>query len=241
MKKGVLRRLGRFLRPYARLLIRAALLAAAAGGLALLVPLLAGWAVGAAGTEAGHALSDLLSGEVNPSGKLSVTFPRSMGQIPLYYNHMNTGRPWNGVSDEKFVSRYLDGPNTPLYPFGHGLSYSAFRLTEAALSSGEMARDGALTVSAKVKNVSDVPGTAVLQMYLRDVAARIARPVKELKGFARVDLAPGEEKTVELPITPDLLRFHDGREWVLEPGRFVVMLGFSSADDQLEKLEFSLA
>ena len=104
-----------------------------------------------------------------------------------------------------------------------------------------MARDGSLTVSAKVKNVSDVPGTAVLQMYLCDVAARIARPVKELKGFARVDLAPGEEKTVELPITPDLLRFHDGREWVLEPGRFVVMLGFSSADDQLEKLEFSLA
>ena len=193
-----------------------------------------------AGTEAGHALADLLAGDANPSGKLSVTFPRSMGQIPLYYNHMNTGRPWNGVSDEKFVSRYLDGPNTPLYPFGHGLSYSSFRIKEAALSSGEMAADGALTVRVQVQNDSDVAGTAVLQMYLHDVSARIARPVKELKGFARVDLAPGEEKEVCLPITPDLLRFHDGREWLLEPGRFVVMLGFSSADDQLEKLEFSL-
>ena len=193
-----------------------------------------------AGTEAGHALADLLAGDANPSGKLSVTFPRSMGQIPIYYNHMNTGRPWNGVSDEKFVSRYLDGPNTPLYPFGHGLSYSSFRIKEAALSSGEMAADGALTVRVRVQNDSDVAGTAVLQMYLHDVSARIARPVKELKGFARVDLAPGEEKEVCLPITPDLLRFHDGREWLLEPGRFVVMLGFSSADDQLEKLEFSL-
>lgn len=193
-----------------------------------------------AGTEAGHALADLLAGDANPSGKLSVTFPRSMGQIPIYYNHMNTGRPWNGVSDEKFVSRYLDGPNTPLYPFGHGLSYSSFRIKEAALSSGEMAADGALTVRVRVQNDSGVAGTAVLQMYLHDVSARIARPVKELKGFARVDLAPGEEKEVCLPITPDLLRFHDGREWLLEPGRFVVMLGFSSADDQLEKLEFSL-
>ena len=193
-----------------------------------------------AGTEAGHALADLLAGDANPSGKLSVTFPRNMGQIPLYYNHMNTGRPWNGVSDEKFVSRYLDGPNTPLYPFGHGLSYSTFRIRSAALTSGEMPSDGSIAAKVTVRNDSDVAGTAVLQMYLHDVSARIARPVKELKGFVRVSLAPGEEKEVSLPITPDLLRFHDGRQWLLEPGRFEVMLGFSSADDQLEKLEFSL-
>lgn len=193
-----------------------------------------------AGTEAGHALADLLCGDANPSGRLSVTFPRHMGQIPLYYNHMNTGRPWNGISDEKFVSRYLDGANTPLYPFGYGLSYSAFRMTQAKLSAGEMALDGEMTVTAKVRNDSAVPGCAVVQMYIHDIAARIARPVKELKGFARVELAPGEEKEVALSLTPDALRFHDGREWVLEPGRFEVMLGFSSADEDLEKLEFTL-
>ena len=168
-----------------------------------------------------------------------MTFPRKPGQIPLYYNHMNTGRPWNGVSDEKFVSRYLDGPNDPLYPFGYGLSYAQFELADARLSAGRMARDGELTVTAKVRNTSDREGTAVVQLYIHDVAARIARPVKELKGFERVALAAGEEKEVAFALTPDALRFHDGKQWLLEPGKFEVMVGFSSADEGA-KLSFVL-
>ena len=191
------------------------------------------------GTESGHALADLLSGDHDFTGRLSVTFPRKPGQIPLYYNHMNTGRPWNGVSDEKFVSRYLDGPNDPLYPFGYGLSYAQFELADARLSAGRMARDGELTVTAKVRNTSDREGTAVVQLYIHDVAARIARPVKELKGFERVHLAAGEEKEVAFTLTPDALRFHDGKQWLLEPGKFEVMVGFSSADEGA-KLSFVL-
>lgn len=199
--------------------------------------LLCGWFPG---TEAGHALADLLSGDHNPSGRLSISFPRHAGQIPVYYNHMPTGRPWNGISDEKFVSRYLDGPNDPLYPFGYGLSYSSFKLAEVSLSSGRMTREDTLAVTAKVRNTSSVPGATVLQLYVHDVAARVSRPVKELKDFVRVDLDAHQERTVTLHIAPEDLRFHDGREWVLESGRFEVFVGFSSADCDLEKLEFTL-
>ncbi len=191
------------------------------------------------GTESGHALADLLSGAVDFTGRLSVTFPRHQGQIPLYYNHMSTGRPWDGVSDEKFVSRYLDGPNAPLYPFGYGLSYAQFALKDVRLSCERMARDGELTVSATVKNTSERGGTAVVQLYIHDVAARIARPVKELKGFVRAPLAAGEEREIAFSLTPDALRFHDGKQWLLEPGKFEVMVGFSSADER-KKLSFVL-
>ena len=191
------------------------------------------------GTESGHALADLLSGDVDFTGRLSVTFPRNQGQIPLYYNHMNTGRPWDGVSGERFVSRYLDGPNAPLYPFGYGLSYARFELRDVRLSSDKMSRGGELTVTAKVKNLSDRDSVAVVQLYTHDVAARIARPVKELKDFARVSLAAGEEKPIAFTLRPDQLKFHDGRQWLLEPGKFEVMLGFSSADEAA-KLSFVL-
>ncbi len=199
--------------------------------------LLCGWFPG---TEAGHALADLLSGDHNPSGRLSISFPRHAGQIPVYYNHMPTGRPWNGISDEKFVSRYLDGPNDPLYPFGYGLSYSSFKLAEVSLSSGRMTREDTLAVTAKVRNTSSVPGATVLQLYVHDVAARVSRPVKELKDFVRVDLDAHQERTVTLHIAPEDLRFHDGRDWVLVSGRFEVFVWFSSADCDLEKLEFTL-
>ena len=199
--------------------------------------LLCGWFPG---TEAGHALADLLSGKENPSGRLCVTFPRSVGQIPMYYNHMNTGRPWNGDPNGRFFSRYHDGPNDPLYAFGYGLSYSEFRITEAALSAGEIGPGESVKVQAAVENTSDVDGTAVVQVYLHDVAARIARPVKELKDFARVALKAGESRKVEFTLTPEKMSYYDGTQWVAEPGRFEVMIGLSSDDAKSEKLEFEL-
>lgn len=199
--------------------------------------LLCGWFPG---TEAGHALADLLSGKENPSGRLCVTFPRSVGQIPMYYNHMNTGRPWNGDPNGRFFSRYHDGPNDPLYAFGYGLSYSEFRITEAALSAGEIGPGESVKVQATVENTSDVDGTAVVQVYLHDVAARIARPVKELKDFARVALKAGESRKVEFTLTPEKMSYYDGTQWVAEPGRFEVMVGLSSDDAKSEKLEFEL-
>lgn len=199
--------------------------------------LLCGWFPG---TEAGHALADLLSGKENPSGRLCVTFPRSVGQIPMYYNHMNTGRPWNGDPNGRFFSRYHDGPNDPLYAFGYGLSYSEFRITEAALSAGEIGPGESVKVQATVENTSDVDGTAVVQVYLHDVAARIARPVKELKDFARVALKAGESRKVEFTLTPEKMSYYDGTQWVAEPGRFEVMIGLSSDDAKSEKLEFEL-
>lgn len=199
--------------------------------------LLCGWFPG---TEAGHALADLLSGKENPSGRLCVTFPRSVGQIPMYYNHMNTGRPWNGDPNGRFFSRYHDGPNDPLYAFGYGLSYSEFRITEAALSAGEIGPGESVKVQATVENTSDVDGTAVVQVYLHDVAARIARPVKELKDFARVALKAGQSRKVEFTLTPEKMSYYDGTQWVAEPGRFEVMIGLSSDDAKSEKLEFEL-
>lgn len=199
--------------------------------------LLCGWFPG---TEAGHALADLLSGRENPSGRLCVTFPRSVGQIPMYYNHMNTGRPWNGDPNGRFFSRYHDGPNDPLYAFGYGLSYSEFRITEAALSAGEIGPGESVKVQATVENTSDVDGTAVVQVYLHDVAARIARPVKELKDFARVALKAGESRKMEFTLTPEKMSYYDGTQWVAEPGRFEVMIGLSSDDAKSEKLEFEL-
>ncbi len=199
--------------------------------------LLCGWFPG---TEAGHALADLLSGKENPSGRLCVTFPRSVGQIPMYYNHMNTGRPWNGDPNGRFFSRYHDGPNDPLYAFGYGLSYSEFRITEAALSAGEIGPGESVKVQATVENTSDVDGTAVMQVYLHDVAARIARPVKELKDFARVVLKAGESRKVEFTLTPEKMSYYDGTQWVAEPGRFEVMVGLSSDDAKSEKMEFEL-
>ncbi|HEV2882773.1 MAG TPA: beta-glucosidase BglX [Pyrinomonadaceae bacterium] len=181
-----------------------------------------------AGTQGGHAIADVLFGDVNPGGKLPVTFPRAVGQLPLYYNHKSTGRP---PTDQKYTSKYLDVPWTPLYPFGHGLSYTKFRLSDLQLSARSIRPDGQLTASVMVENTGARAGDEVVQLYVRDVAASVTRPVKELKGFERVTLAPGERRRVEFRLTPEHLGFYDrALRFTVEPGEFKVFAGTSSAN-----------
>jgi beta-glucosidase len=182
------------------------------------------------GTQAGNAIADVLFGDVNPGGKLPVTFPRAAGQEPLYYNHMNTGRPPD--PNNKYSSKYLDVPWTPLFPFGYGLSYTQFQLSNLRLSQRSIRPDGRLTVSVEVTNTGKRTGDEVVQLYIRDVAASVTRPVRELKGFQRVTLRPGEKRMVEFTLTPALLGFYNREmRFVVEPGEFKVMVGRSSADD----------
>lgn len=180
------------------------------------------------GTEGAHALADVLFGDVSPSGKLPVTIPRATGQVPIYDAHLPTGRPPD-VKDH-FTSKYLDVPIGPLYPFGYGLSYTRFTYSDVTLSAPSMASDGRITASVVVRNAGDRAGEEVVQMYLRDVVASVSRPVRELKGFTRIALAPGESKRVELPITREHLQFwSDAGGWVVEPGEFRVMIGGKEA------------
>jgi beta-glucosidase len=179
------------------------------------------------GTEAGNAVADVLFGKVNPGGKLPVTFLRTVGQVPLYYNHQNTGRP--PAERNKYTSKYLDVPWTPLYPFGHGLSYTQFRLTNLRLGAPRIRRDGGIEVSVDLENVGPRVGDEVVQLYLRDVVASAARPVQELAGFERVTLGPGERRTVPFTLTSEHLGFYDrGLKWVVEPGVFRVRVATSS-------------
>lgn len=181
-----------------------------------------------AGTQGGHAIADVLFGDVNPGGKLPVTFPRAVGQLPLYYNYKRTGRP---PTDQKYTSKYLDVPWTPLYPFGYGLSYTQFRLSDLQLSARSIRPDGQLTASVEVENTGARAGDEVVQLYVRDVAASMTRPVKELKGFERVALAPGERRRVAFRLTPEHLGFYDrAMRFTVEPGEFKVFAGTSSAD-----------
>ena len=155
-----------------------------------------------------------------------MTFPRVVGQVPLYYNHLNTGRP---ATADRYTSKYIDAPVTPLFPFGHGLSYTRFRLRDLRLDARRIPRDGRLDVSVDVENVGDRDGDEVVQLYIRDVAASVARPVKELRGFERVTLRPGETRTVRFTLTPEDLGFYDDRmQFVVEPGAFKVFVGTSS-------------
>src|ERR1051326_3186997 len=182
-----------------------------------------------AGTQAGNAIADLLFGEVNPGAKLPVTFPRSVGQEPLYYNHMNTGRPPD--ANNKYTSKYLDLPWTPLFPFGYGLSYTQFRLSNLQLSAPRIRPDGRITVSVEVENVGHIAGDEVVQLYIRDVAASVTRPVRELKGFQRITLRPGEKRRLEFRLGPAKLGLYDRQmRFVVEAGEFKVMVGNSSAD-----------
>jgi beta-glucosidase len=181
------------------------------------------------GTEAGNAIADVLFGDVNPGGKLPVTWPRTVGQVPIYYNHMNTGRP--PEASNRYTSKYLDVPWTPQFPFGYGLSYTQFKLTNLQLSTRQIATNGSLTVSAEVENVGKRAGDEVVQLYVRDVAASMTRPVKELKGFQRVTLQPGEKKRLEFRLTADQLGFWNREmRFVVEPGEFRVMVGPNSED-----------
>jgi beta-glucosidase len=184
-----------------------------------------------AGTQAGNAIADVLFGDVNPGGKLPVTFPRSVGQEPLYYNHMSTGRPPD--TNNKYTSKYLDVPWTPLFPFGYGLSYTQFRLSDLQLSAPRIPPDGRLTVSVAVENTGKLAGDEVVQLYIRDTAASVTRPVKELKGFQRITLRPGEKRRIEFTLTREHLGLYNREmQFVVEPGEFKVMVGASSADER---------
>src|SRR5256885_1571464 len=186
-----------------------------------------------AGTQAGNAIADVLFGDVNPGGKLPVTFPRTVGQEPLYYNHLNTGRPPD--ANNKYTSKYLDVSWTPLFPFGYGLSYTQFRLSNLQLSAQRIRPDGRLTVSCDVENTGRRAGDEVVQLYIRETAASVTRPVKELKGFERITLRPGEKRRVEFLLTPQLLGFYNREmRFVVEPGEFKVFVGNSSEDERLQ-------
>lgn len=192
------------------------------------------------GSEAAYAISDVLFGDVNPSGKLTATFPQNVGQIPLFYNHKNTGRPLQeGRWFEKFRSNYLDVSNEPLYPFGYGLSYTTFAYSDIHLSSTEMSADGELTATVTVTNTGSRDGAEVVQLYIRDLVGSITRPVKELKGFEKIFLKAGESRKVSFSITPELLKFYNyDLQFVCEPGDFDVMIGGNSRD--VKKARFLL-
>lgn len=192
-----------------------------------------------AGSEGADAIADVVFGKVSPSGKLTASMPRSVGQIPLYYNHLNTGRPHSDgpAVFEKYRSNYLDSPVTPLFPFGYGLSYTTFAYGPMKLSSAAMAPDGSVVVSVPVANTGSRAAAEVVQLYVRDLVASMSRPVKELKHFERVELQPGETKTVSFTITPaDLSFYNSNLEFVLEPGEFDIMVGPSSAEVQTARL-----
>lgn len=192
------------------------------------------------GSEAADAICDIVFGDVSPSGKLTTTFPKNVGQIPLYYNHLNTGRPLEaGKWFSKFRSNYLDIDNDPLYPFGYGLSYTTFRYGDLRLSNNSMNEKGKITASVTVTNTGSHDADEIVQMYIRDMVGSVARPVKELKGFERIHLKKGESRTVSFDITAEQLKFYNSAlDWVCEPGEFEVMVGGNSRDVQTKK--FSL-
>lgn len=191
------------------------------------------------GTEAAYAIGDVLFGDVNPSGKLTTSFPRNVGQVPLFYAHKNTGRPLLGKSFEKFRSNYLDVSNTPLYPFGYGLSYTTFEYSPITLSAQTMNINQSLTATVTVTNSGPCAGTEVVQLYLKDEVGSITRPVKELKGFQKITLKAGESKEITFTIDSEMLKFYNGNlDFVCEPGDFQVMIGTNS--ESLQTAKFSL-
>ncbi len=185
------------------------------------------------GSEAADAIADVVFGDVNPSGRLTATMPRSIGQVPIYYNHLNTGRPLaaDAKGFVKFRSNYLDVPNTPLYPFGYGLGYTTFEYSPVRLSANTLTGDGSLTATVTVKNTGSREGTETVQLYIRDLVGSVSRPVKELKGFERITLAPGESRDVTFTVTPEMLKFYNfNLDFVNEPGDFDLMVGPNSAE-----------
>jgi beta-glucosidase len=182
-----------------------------------------------AGTEGGNAIADVLFGDVNPGGKLPVTFPRSAGQCPIYYNHKNTGRPPD--ANNKYTSKYLDVSWTPLFPFGYGLSYTKFKLTNLQLSAQSIPASGQVTASVEVENTGAREGDEVVQLYIRDVASSVTRPVKELKGFERITLRPAEKRRVTFTLGPEQLGFYNrDMRFTVEPGEFKVFAGTNSQE-----------
>lgn len=193
------------------------------------------------GSEAADAIADVVFGDVNPSGKLTMSMPVNVGQIPVYYNHMNTGRPKdpNNPAYQKYRSNYIDAPNEPLYPFGYGLSYTDFSYSDLSLDRTSLDDKGAITATVKVTNTGDRPGDEVVQFYIRDLEGSVARPVKELKHFERISLKPGESRDVTYRIMPDDLKFYDyNLDYVAEPGDFEVMAGPDSRNVSSQRFTF---
>ncbi len=192
------------------------------------------------GSEAGTAIADVLFGDVNPSGKLTATFPQNVGQIPLYYNHKNTGRPLaDGKWFQKFRSNYLDVSNDPVYPFGFGLSYTSFSYSDITLSNSSFKPGGNIKASVTVTNTGNRSGKEVVQMYIRDMVGSITRPVKELKGFQKIELKPGESKTVSFTIGVEDLKFYNSDlKFAAEPGYFKIFIGTNSRD--VKEADFKL-
>jgi beta-glucosidase len=191
------------------------------------------------GSEAGDAIADVLYGDVNPSGKLSTTFPQNVGQVPIYYAHKSTGRPLSGPWFQKFQSNYLDVPNEPLYPFGFGLSYTQFGYGEIKLSATEITSSDSVQVSIDVTNQGKRDGSEVVQLYIRDLVGSVTRPVKELKGFKKINLKAGETKTVSFTLGMKDLSFYNSElKFVAEPGKFQVFVGGNSRD--VKQTEFML-
>ena len=190
------------------------------------------------GTEAAYAIGDVLFGDVNPSGKLTSSWPQNVGQLPLYYNYKNTGKPMDKWF-QKFRSGYLDVSNEPLFPFGYGLSYTRFDYGDVKLSANKMNEKGRLTATVTVTNSGDRDGYEVVQLYIRDVAACIIRPLKVLKGFQKVFIKAGQSVDIDFEITPELLKFYNyDLNYVCEPGDFEVMIGCNC--EQLKSAKFTL-
>lgn len=192
------------------------------------------------GSEAGDAICDVLFGDVVPTGKLSFTMPKSVGQIPIYYNHLNTGRPLEkGAWFTKFRSNYLDIDNDPLFPFGYGLSYTKYKYGKIKLDRNTMTKNDSINVSVDVTNIGDYDGAEIVQLYIRDLVGCVSRPVKELRDFKRVDIKKGETKTVTFTINADKLKFYDSSlNYICEPGEFELMIGSNSRD--VETVSFML-
>lgn len=192
------------------------------------------------GTEAGNSIADVLFGTVNPGGKLPMTFPRTEGQIPVYYNHYNTGRPAKNNTDRNYVSAYIDLDNDPKFPFGYGLSYTKFTYSDMNLNSSDLKGNQNLTITVKVSNTGNYDGEEVVQLYIRDLFGKVVRPVKELKGFQKVFIKKGETKTVSFTLTPGDLKFYDDAlnfDW--EGGEFDIMVGTNSRDVQTKRINWS--
>lgn len=185
------------------------------------------------GTMSGHGLADVIAGDYNPSGRLTMSFPRNVGQLPIYYNHKNTGRPLPADNPKMdYKSSYLDVANTPLYPFGYGLSYTTFQISNMQMDKSSMGKGDKVTVTAEVKNTGSVDGETVVQLYIRDLVASVTRPVKELKGFTKVALKAGESKKVSFTVTEAELSFYDiDLKYTAEPGNFELWVAADAADE----------
>ena len=191
------------------------------------------------GTKGAEAIADVLFGDYNPSGKLPMSFPRTEGQIPIYYNHYNTGRPAANDSDYNYVSAYTDLPNSPKFPFGFGLSFSKFEYSEIRLNKNQLKPGEKIDATVTVRNIGNYDGEEVVQLYLRDVTGSVVRPVKELKGFQKIFLRKEEAKEIKFTIGVDDLRFYNDKlQFIYEPGDFKLFLGGNSRD--VKETDFQL-